>query len=61
MEDLRQRIERLEDSLAFTEREKEQLSEQLLKAYEQIQRLARRLDALEGRLGSIEQGGEDPP
>lgn len=55
MDDLNKRIERLEDAQAFGDHAKDQLSEQLLRAYEQITRLTRRLEALERRLGSLEE------
>lgn len=54
MDQLDKRIDRLEEMHAFTERTAEELSAELVRAYEKIERLATRLAALEKRLGSIE-------
>jgi len=49
------RIENIESALAFEQHTQEQLSEQLIRAFETLDRLERRLGALEGRLSSLEE------
>lgn len=58
MNDFDQRIQRLEEKHAFTERTAEELSAELARAYEQIDRLVRRMEALEKRLVAINEQGE---
>ncbi|MBL8746577.1 MAG: SlyX family protein [Phycisphaerae bacterium] len=59
MDEISRRVERLEVGHAFAERTADQLSAELLRAYEQIARLTTRLEALERRLGEIESGPEE--
>jgi uncharacterized coiled-coil protein SlyX len=54
VDQLDRRVVRLEEKHAFTERTAEELSAELVRAYEQIERLAHRLSVLEGRLGKID-------
>lgn len=54
MDDLKSRLDKLEEAQAFSERALEQLNEQLLKAYEQIEHVNNRLRTLERRLTSVE-------
>ncbi len=58
MNDFDQRIQRLEEKHAFTERTAEELSAELARAYEQIDRLVRRMEALEKRLVAMNEQGE---
>ena len=55
---MNKRVERLEEKNAYAEHAADQLSSELLRAYEQIERLMTRLEALERRLGMIEEGAE---
>ena len=55
MNESRDRIEKLESALAFEQHTQEQLSEQLIRAFEILDRLERRLGALEGRLSALEE------
>lgn len=55
---LDKRVERLEEKHAFAERTAEELSTELVRAYEKIERLTARLGALEKRLGAIESAEE---
>jgi len=50
MNELHPRIEKLEESHAFAERTSEQLSEELRTAFARIERLEKRLGALDDRL-----------
>ncbi len=59
MEDLRPRIEKLEEAAAFTERTVEQLNEQVLKAVEGLEALAKRVRALEARLSQVGASEDD--
>lgn len=58
MNDFDQRIQRLEEKHAFTERTAEELSAELARACEQIDRLVRRMEALEKRLVAMNEQGE---
>lgn len=53
MDEVNRRIERLEEGQAFADRTSEQLSEELVRAFEAIERLMRRIDGLERRLASL--------
>ncbi len=62
------RLARLEESMLFGERLSEQLSEQLRAAFAAIDRLTARLDALDRRVGHVQDrldaddpGPEKPP
>lgn len=57
-EDTRGRLERLEESHAFAERHAEQLSNQLIEAYERIEQLEKRLRDLERRLTALNEPDE---
>ncbi len=54
MDELKGRIEKLEETAAFIERTVEQLNEQVLRAVEGLEMLTRRLRALEARLAAAE-------
>jgi uncharacterized coiled-coil protein SlyX len=56
---LDERVVRLEEKHAFAERTSEELSAELVRAYEQIERLAKRLAILEARLGTLDADGQD--
>lgn len=60
MDDFKDRIEKVEDSLAFNERHQDEISEQLIKAYQAIEKLSARIESLEARLGAVEAPLEDP-
>jgi uncharacterized coiled-coil protein SlyX len=52
--ELPDRVERVEDRSAFTERTVEQLNDELIAAFRTIERLARRIAQVEERLASFE-------
>ncbi len=55
MDDAAKRIEKLEEALAFTDRDTDQLGEQIIEAFRQIDVLRARLDSIERRLTSVEE------
>ena len=57
-EETRSRLERLEESHAFAERHAEELSKQLIEAYERIETLEKRLRDLERRLTALNEPDE---
>ncbi|MDX2116174.1 MAG: SlyX family protein [Planctomycetota bacterium] len=59
MDELRERLLKLEEAQAFAEHSADQVSAELLRAFEQIERLARRLDRLEQRIVELAEQ-EDP-
>lgn len=54
-----ERMQRMEEAQAFTEREVEGLSEALRDAFARIEGLTRRIAALEGRVEAVEMGDEE--
>lgn len=58
MDEPPRQLEKLEEAIAFTERAAEQLSEQIVRAFAEIERLNKRLAAIESRVGSLEQPSE---
>lgn len=64
MNELPERIEKLEMSQAFTERQAETVAAELLRAFREIERLSKRLELLElrlRRLNSSDSPGPIPP
>lgn len=53
-----ERLQRMEEAQAFTERAVEELSETVLDAFDRIDALVRRIAALEARLEQVEIDGE---
>lgn len=53
-----ERVQRVEEAQAFTERTVEELSEAVRDAFARIDALTRRLGALEARLGALEAGDD---
>lgn len=58
MDELQQRITKLEEAHAFTDHTAEQLHAEVLRAFEAIEKLRHRLDALERRLTTAVEGDE---
>lgn len=57
MNDIDKRISKLEESHSFAEHTTDQLSQQLVRAHELIDRLTARIGALESRIKSLELSG----
>lgn len=60
VEELSKRIERLEEKHAFAEHTADQVSIELIRAYEAIERLTSRLESLERRLAALDRAETDP-
>jgi len=66
VENLLERLQRIEEAQAFAERTVDQLGSEVIRAFEQLVVLHQRLDRLEGRVASVEEadqtdeGGERP-
>jgi uncharacterized coiled-coil protein SlyX len=54
------RIDKLEELTMFNERAVEDLSNQMLVLFEQLQQVAKRLEAMEGRISSLHDRLENP-
>lgn len=61
MHDHDRRFESIEHAIAFNDRCLEQISEEVVRAHALIEKLARRLAALEGRIASVEAIGATQP
>ena len=55
MDDFKDRIEKVEETLSFNEHTQDQLSEQLASAFKTIELLNKRLLTLERRLSAVEE------
>lgn len=55
MENLLERLQRIEEAQAFAERTVDQLGSEVIRAFEQLVALHQRLDRLEGRVASVEE------
>ncbi len=55
-----ERVARLEESAMFNERAVEQLNQQLVDLFGQLQQVVRRLEAMEGRISSLHDRLENP-
>lgn len=55
MQDLIDRLQQLEEAQAFAERTADQLSAEIIRAFDQLIALQRRVEQLEGRLAGTEQ------
>lgn len=59
MDELHKRIEKVEESVAFGEHTADQLSRELLRAFQTIERLESRLRSLEARLESLHAAADE--
>ncbi len=58
MENLVERLQRIEEAQAFAERTVDQLGTEVIRAFEQLVSLHQRLDRLEGRVAGVEEAGQ---
>jgi len=57
VENLLERLQRIEEAQAFAERTVDQLGSEVIRAFEQLVALHQRLDRLEGRVAGVEEAG----
>ena len=59
-EDLRGRLDRVEESVAFADRQAEVLGEQVREAFERLRAISARLEAMERRLHALAEPPVEP-
>ncbi|MEM1423211.1 MAG: hypothetical protein AAGH64_04325 [Planctomycetota bacterium] len=57
-DDTRDELQRMQEAQGHTDHQVDQLDEQVREAFDRLQRLTARLDALEGRLNTLAAAGE---
>lgn len=60
VQDIIERLQRIEEAQAFAERTVDQLSSEVIRAFEELVALQKRIDRLEGRVSDVEKQDEDP-